>query len=60
LAPELIQDAFTSHNLAFLMLRYINDKTLYQETRGAFLELRAALGVKKASHEVAQWAISLL
>lgn len=60
LAPELIQDSFTSHNLAFLMLRYINDKTLYQETRGAFLQLRATLGGKKASHEVAQWAQSLL
>jgi len=60
LAPELIQDGFTGQNLAFLMLRYINDKTLYQETRGAFLQLRAALGGKKASKEVAQWVKSLL
>jgi len=59
-APELIQEAFTGNNLAFLMLRYINDKTLYQETRGAFLQLRATLGGKKASHEVALWAQSLL
>jgi len=59
-APELIQETFTGNNLAFLMLRYINDKTLYQETRAAFLALRATLGGKKASHEVAQWAKSLL
>lgn len=59
-APELIQESCTPANLAFALLRYINDKTLYGETRTAFQELRSSLGSKTASYEVAQWVSNLL
>jgi lipid-A-disaccharide synthase len=58
--PELIQDAFTAENLAFSLMRYLDDKTLYMDTRSAFIELRSALGAKAASIEVAQWVSDLL
>ncbi|MEA2101764.1 MAG: lipid-A-disaccharide synthase [Thermodesulfobacteriota bacterium] len=60
IAPELIQGDLTPQGLAKAMMGYMDDVSQYQDVRRAFGALRAGMGTKKASYEVAEWAGTIL
>ncbi|MDT8271958.1 MAG: lipid-A-disaccharide synthase [Desulfomonilia bacterium] len=60
IVPELIQHEFTGTRLAEFLLRFIQDRSLFCQTRNAFSHMRDLLGTKKASQGVAQWICEML
>jgi len=60
IVPELIQKNLTKERLALVLRRYIEDETLYMNTRKAFEGLRASMGKDVASREVAAWIADMV
>ncbi len=58
-APELIQHDFTAEGLALELLRFIEDRELFDNAKKAFTELRQNLQGEKASLMVAEWVKEL-
>ena len=58
-APELIQHDFTPERLAVELMRFIEDRELFNNTKEAFQELRQKLQGEKASLMVAEWVKEL-
>jgi len=56
----LIQGNLTPQGLAKAMMGYMDNVSQYQDTCRAFGALRAGMGTKKASYEVAKWAETIL
>ncbi len=55
IVPELIQKDLTKEMLALVLRRYIDNETLYMNTRKAFEGLRVSMGENIASEKVATW-----
>ncbi|HPI94338.1 MAG TPA: lipid-A-disaccharide synthase [Deltaproteobacteria bacterium] len=60
IVPELIQHRLTGDDLAKALLTYLEDRSLFEATRRAYVEMRGILGGKRASVEVARWVRELL
>jgi len=57
--PELIQHDFTAEKVAEEIIRYMDDRKLYENTRDAFMSLRKGLEGSQASLRTAEWVRDL-
>jgi lipid-A-disaccharide synthase len=58
--PELIQDELSDKKLSDALLKFIQDRSLYDSVLKAFKGLRQDMGNRSASQEVARWVTELL
>lgn len=60
IVPELVQGGLTAEALAEAVTGFVTNRSLYEATREALLEIRGRLGSLRASREVARWAVQLM
>jgi lipid-A-disaccharide synthase len=60
IVPELIQRHLTGEDLARTLRLYLDDEGLFDATGRSYHDMRQLLGDKKASIQVAIWALGLL